>query len=69
MIRVSLAPDGSFPITKLTKKRGSFNIQLYFEGKEEPDTIMFKTEDAAIPLYRLDPTAKLVKIKVVTNPV
>jgi len=39
MIKVSVAEDGSFPVTKLTKKRGSFNIQLYYEGKKEPDTI------------------------------
>jgi hypothetical protein len=69
MIKVSLAADGSFPVTKLTNKRGSFNIQLYFEGKEDPDTVIFKTEDTAIPLYRLDSTAKLVRIKIVTNPV
>jgi hypothetical protein len=69
IIKVSLAADGSFPVTKLSKKRGSFNIQLYFEGKQEPDTVIFRTEDPAIPLYRLDPTAKLVKVKIVTNPV
>src|SRR5206468_11485234 len=66
MIKVSLAADGSFPVTKLTKKRGSFNIQLYFEGNQEPDTIVFKTDDPAIPLYRLGLTAaKLVRIKIV----
>jgi hypothetical protein len=69
MIKVSLAADGSFPVTKLTKKRGSFNIQLYFEGNEEPDTIVFRTDDPAIPSYRLGLTAKLVRIKIVTNPV
>jgi hypothetical protein len=69
MIRVSVAPDGSFPATKLTKRRGSFNIQLYFEGKDEPDTIIFKTDDPTIPLYRLGITAKLVRIRIVTNPV
>jgi hypothetical protein len=69
MIKVSLAADGSFPVTKLTKKRGSFNIQLYFEGNEEPDIIVFRTDDPAIPLYRLGLRAKLVRIKIVTNPV
>jgi hypothetical protein len=69
MIKVSLAADGSFPVTKLTKKRGSFNIQLYFEGKKEPDTIVFKTDDPAGPLYRLGIIARLIKIKIVTNPV
>ena len=69
MIKVSLAADGSFPVTKLTKKRGSFNIQLYFEGNEEPDSIVFKTDDPAVPLYRLGIIAKLIRIKIVTNPV
>jgi hypothetical protein len=69
MIKVSVAEDGSFPITKLTKKRGSFNIHLYYEGKKEPDTIVFRSDDPATPPYRRDPTARLVKIRIVTNPV
>ena len=69
MIKVSVAEDGSFPVTKLTKKRGSFNIQLYYEGKKEPDTIVFRTDDSAVPPYRRGPTARLVKIRIVTNPV
>lgn len=56
MIKVSVADDGSFPVTKLTKKRGSFNIQLYYEGKKEPDIIVFRSNDPAIPSYRRAPT-------------
>lgn len=41
-IKVTIASDGSLPITKLiTSKRGSFHIHLYYAGREEPDTAIF----------------------------
>jgi len=70
MIKVTIASNGSLPITKLiTNKRGSFNIQLYYAGRKEPDTVVFRTDDPSVPPYRVDPTAKLVKLKILTNPV
>lgn len=69
-IKVTLASDGSLPITKLiTNKRGSFHIHLYYAGREEPDTVIFRTDDPPVPPYRLDSSAKLLKLKIVTNPV
>jgi len=70
IIKVRIASDGSLPITKLIpNRRGSFNIQLYYAGREEPDTVIFRTDDPPVPPYRLDPSAKLLKLKIVTNPV
>ena len=70
IIKVTIASDGSLPITKLvTNQRGSFKIQLYYAGREKPDTVVFRTDDSAVPPYRLDSSAKLLKLKIVTNPV
>jgi hypothetical protein len=70
LIRVTIASDGSLPITKLiTNKRGSFNIQLYYSGRQEPDTVVFRTDDPPVPPYRRDSSVKLLKLKIVTNPV
>lgn len=70
IIKVTIASDGSLPITKLvTNKRGSFNIQLYYADRKEPDTVVFRTDDPTVPPYRLDSSAKLLKLKIVTNPV
>jgi hypothetical protein len=70
IIKVTIASDGSLPVTKLVaNKRGSFNIQLYYAGREKPDTVVFRTDDPAVPPYRLDSSAKLLKLKIVTNPV
>jgi len=67
-IKVIIASNGSLPITKLiTNKRRSFNIQLYYAGREEPDTVVFRTDDPPVPPYRLDSSATLLKLK--TNPV
>jgi len=69
-IKVIVASNGSLPITKLiTNKRRSFNIQLYYAGRDEPDTVIFRTDDPPVPPYRLDSSAKLLKLKIVTNPV
>lgn len=70
IIKVTIAGDGSLPITKLIpNKRGSFNIQLYYADRTHPDTVVFRTDDPPVPAYRLDSSAKLLKLKIVTNPV
>lgn len=70
VIKVTIASDGSLPVTTLvTNKRGSFHIQLYYADREKPDTVVFRTDDPPVPPYRLDPSAKLLKLKIVTNPV
>jgi hypothetical protein len=66
---ISLAADGSLPVTRLTNKKGSFNIQLFYEGNNEPDTIVFRTDDPSVPLYRRDSTKTLTRIRVISNPV
>ncbi len=68
-IKVNVKDDGSLPVSLLSKRRGSFNIQLYYEGKTEPDTVVFRTDDPRVPAYRLDVDRKLTKIKILTNPV
>jgi hypothetical protein len=68
-IKVTLKDDGSLPVSLLSKRRGSFNIQLYYEGTTEPDTVVFRTDDPRVPAYRLDVDRKLTKIKILTNPV
>lgn len=70
IIKVTIASNGSLPITKLiTNKKGSFNIQLYYAGQEDPDTVVFRTDDPPVPPYRLDSSVKLLKLRIVTNPV
>lgn len=70
VVKVTIVPNGSLPVTKLiTNKRGSFNIQPYYAGREEPDTVVFRTEDPPVPRYRLDSSVKLLKLKILTNPV
>lgn len=68
-IKVSLAVDGSLPVTRLSKKKGSFNIQLFYEGSSDPDTVVFRTDDPSVPLYRCDATKTLTRIRVISNPV
>jgi len=68
-IKVTLKDDGSLPVSLLSKRRGSFNIQLYYEVTIEPDTVVFRTDDPRVPAYRLDVDIKLTKIKILTNPV
>ena len=68
-IKVTLNDDGSLPVSLLSKRRGSFNIQLYYEGTPEPDTVVFRTDDPRLPAYRLNVDRKLIKIKILTNPV
>jgi predicted ThiF/HesA family dinucleotide-utilizing enzyme len=69
IIKVTLNHDGSLLVSVLSTKRGSFNIQVYYEGKAEPDTVVFRTDDPRVPAYRVDTGRRLTKIRVLTNPV
>ena len=67
MIDVTVQSDGTLLITKHTKQRGSFNIQLFYADSSIPDIIVFRTDDPPIPAYLIDSARMLTKIRILTN--
>jgi hypothetical protein len=41
--------DGTLSIAKLSNQKGSFNVQVYYEGQNESDTVVYRTDDPPVP--------------------